>query len=65
MDKNKQVVTDKKKMADMLQDQFTSVFSNPNSPAISSPSFPPVSVSTPFQEADFDFPDEDIISAAN
>ena len=65
MDKNKQVVTDKKKMADMLQDQFTSVFSNPNSPAISSPSFPPVSVSTPFQEADFDFPDEDIISAAS
>ena len=64
MDKNKHVVTDKKKMADMLQDQFTSVFSNSNSPDIKLPDFTPTHISSPFQEADFDFPDEDIISAA-
>ena len=64
MDKNKHVVTDQKKMADLLQDQFTSVFSDPNSPDISPPDFAPSNITSPFQEADFDFPDEDIISAA-
>ena len=64
MDKNKHVVTDKKKMANMLQDQFTSVFSDPNSPGVSSPDFPPSNISSPFQEEDFEFPDADIISAA-
>ena len=57
-------MTDKKKMADMLQDQFTSVFSDPNSLDISHPDFSPSNISSHFQEADFDFSDEDIISAA-
>ena len=63
IDKEKEVVTDKKDMANMLQDQFTSVFSDPNSPNIHPPDFPPPDITTPFTEEDFELSDADIIAA--
>jgi hypothetical protein len=58
-----QIVTDKTKMADLLQDQFTSVFSDPNSPHVQSPEFPPSEIEQPFKEEDFTISYEDIIAA--
>ena len=61
--KNDEVVTDKKEMANILQDHFTSVFSDPNSPHIQPPTFSPPNITTPFADQDFELTDEDIISA--
>ena len=60
---NDEVVTDTKDMADILQAQFTSVFSDPNSEHIKPPDFPPVVPSKPFADTDFNISDEDIITA--
>ena len=40
-DKEITSTTDPQKMADLLQAQFTSVFSDPHAPDVTDPSFPP------------------------
>ena len=37
-------------MADILQDQFNSVFSDPNCPYIQSPDFPQPNINKPFSQ---------------
>ena len=62
-DGDKEITTDPQKMADLLQAQFTSVFSDPHAPNVTDPSFPPPSVQHPQELPHFDISDEDIISA--
>ena len=57
------ITTDPKAMADVLQQQFTSVFSNPSSPDIKDPEFDSPNISRFLQDHDFLIKDEDIISA--
>ncbi len=58
-----EVKTDKEKIADVLQDQFSSVFSDPNSPHIKDPNFELPNISRPFSEEDLSVSCEDIIAA--
>ena len=60
---NKKVVTNKTEIANTLQKQFTSVFSDPDSLHIKSPDFSPPSITTPFSEHDFIIEDDDILKA--
>ena len=62
-DGDKGITTDPQKMADLLQAQFTSVFSDPSAPNVTDPSFPPPLVRHPQELPHFDISDEDIISA--
>lgn len=57
------VVTDRKGMCDILQDQFISVFSDPNCPDAKEPDFLPPEIQKPFSEYDLDISQEDILSA--
>lgn len=57
------VTTDPAEMADILQDQFTSVFSDPESPNVKSPEFPSPPISKPLSDEDFVVTTEDILSA--
>ena len=57
------VIADPKAMANILQKQFTSVFSDPCSPDVAEPDFETPSISQPLEDSDFLFSDEDIISA--
>ena len=43
-DSNQEITTDPKRMADLLQEQFSSVFSDPNSPDVKDPVFSPPSI---------------------
>ena len=58
-----EVVTGKEDMANILQDQFNSVFSDPDSPHVKSPDFEPPSISKPFEDYEVDVTNADIISA--
>ena len=60
---NNDVVTDKKGMADILQDQFISVFSDPNNPNATLPSFTQPDIQTPFEHYDIPISSDDVISA--
>jgi hypothetical protein len=60
---NEQIVTDPKAMADVLQRQFSSVFSDPDSPDIQDPQFDSPEIIQPLQDSDFVIKDEDILSA--
>ena len=62
-DKNKNVTTDNKSMADTLQEQFQSVFSDPQAPHKKEPSFTPPDISAPMMDTDLDITNEDIIDA--
>lgn len=57
------IVTDPKAMADVLQHQFSSVFSDPLSPDIVDPVFDSPEIVQPLQDNDFVINDEDILSA--
>ncbi|MCP4262929.1 MAG: hypothetical protein GY774_36275, partial [Planctomycetes bacterium] len=57
------LVTDRKAMADVLQEQFTSVFSDPNSPHVKEPEFEITPVTKPLENEDFNISDEDILKA--
>ena len=57
------VVADHKKMADLLQNQFSSVYSDPNSPHIKSPDFSRPHIKNPMKTEDFVITDDDILSA--
>lgn len=63
--KDGDIVTDTKSMADILQDQFTSVSSNPDSPDIKPPTFSPPTVNIPFDDSHFGISNEDIFFAIN
>ena len=58
-----EIQTDPKKIADILQQQFSSVFSDPNCPDVKDPVFPPPEISKPSRFQEFVLKEEDIISA--
>jgi hypothetical protein len=58
-----EIVTDPIQIANTLQDQFSSVYSDPNSPDIKSPDFPTPKIAKPFSDWDLDISDEDIMGA--
>ena len=62
-DYNGEIKTDPKKIADLLQQQFSSVFSDPNCPDVEDPVFPPPEIGKPFRFQEFVLNEEDIISA--
>ena len=62
-DANQEITTDTKQMADLLQEQFSSVFSDPSSPDIKDPDFPLPIIEHPQTLEDFCIKDDDIISA--
>ena len=61
--KNENIITDKTEIANALQDQFTSVYSDPDSPHIRPPSFSPPNIENPLLDQDFEIEDEDILEA--
>ena len=63
IDEQNQIKTSSKEIADILQKQFTSVFSDPSKSDISAASFEPPQVRIPFTEESLDFTIEDIIEA--
>jgi len=62
-DSNGIVRTDPKNIADILQDQFSSVFSDPDSPDIKEPQFDPPAREKLFTEYSMEFGNEDILEA--
>ena len=62
-DENERITTDPKEMADILQKQFASVYSDPDASSIKSPEFESPIVSKPFEEYSLSFTDEDIKKA--
>ena len=62
-DANQEITTDTKQMADLLQEQFSSMFSDPSSPDIKDPDFPLPIIEHPQTLEDFCIKDDDIISA--
>ena len=62
-DRNEEITTDPKKMADLLQEQFSSVFSDPTCPDVKEPDFPPATISKPSSLDDFIITEEDIVTA--
>ena len=57
------IVTDPEGMANLLQSQFSSVYSDPNSSDKVDPTFIPPSVQHPTELSEFDMTDEEIIAA--
>ena len=57
------VKTDKGEIADILQKQFSSVYSDPNSPLIKNPDFTPASPEMVLEEEDFIIGDSDVMDA--
>ena len=62
-DNDESIITDTKKMADLLQEQFSSVFSDPDSPDVKDPSFPTPVIEHPQEIEDFEISEEIILSA--
>ncbi|KAL5270243.1 hypothetical protein ACHWQZ_G001096 [Mnemiopsis leidyi] len=62
-DNDESIITDTKKMADLLQEQFSSVFSDPDSPDVKDPSFPTPVIEHPQEFEDFEISEEIILSA--
>ena len=62
-DRNEEITTDPKKMANLLQEQFSSVFSDPTCPDVKEPDFPPATISKPSSLDDFIITEEDIVTA--
>ena len=59
----KSIATDSKQMADTLQSQFSSVYSNPDSPNIRQPEFQDSVIDFPFSDYDISVTENDIIEA--
>ena len=57
------VVTDREKMANMFQKQFTSVFSDPSAPDVKSPTFDPPHIANPMADEKFVAMDDAILEA--
>ena len=62
-DYNGEIQTDPKKIADIFQHQFSSVFSDPNYPDVEDPVFPPPEIGKPSRLQEFVLKEEDIITA--
>jgi len=63
-DSDGEITTDTQKMADLLQEQFSSVFSDPDSPDVQDPDFPPPPIQHPqHPDQDFKLSDDAITSA--
>ena len=62
-DRNGRITTDSKQMADTLQSQFSSVYSNPDPPNIKQPEFPDPVIDFPFSDYDISVTEKDIIEA--
>ena len=60
-----EVFTVPQNMANILQGQFSSVFSDPNNPDMKKPVFQPPEISTPMIEDHFILTDDIIIEAIN
>ena len=58
-----EVVTDAEQMAYLFQDQFGSVFSDPNSPNIQPPAFEPPVITKTLTSEDFLITEDDILAA--
>jgi len=58
-----EIMTDPKLIANTLQDQFSSVYSDPASPDIKLPDFPSPRISKPFSDWDLTISDDDILGA--
>ena len=50
-------------MSNVFQDQFSSVFSDPNSAHVQPPSFSPPTISQPMTDEDLNITDDDILNA--
>ena len=61
--KDSSVTTDPKEMADLLQNQFSSVYSNPNAPGVKAATFKSPEVSNSFDSYDMSFTTDDILEA--
>ena len=61
--KDSSVTTDPKEMADLLQDQFSSVYSNPNAPGVKAATFASPEVGNLFDSYDISFTTDDILEA--
>ena len=61
--RNGRITTDSKQIADTLQSQFSSVYSNPDSPNIKQPEFPDRVIDFPFSGYDISVTEKDIIEA--
>jgi len=62
-DKQNNICSDPKQIANILQDQFRSVFSNPEETDLSAADFTPPTISKRFSESDLTFSEEDVVSA--
>ena len=63
MDESGTVLTDPKTIADSFQQQFSSVFSDPNSPFTEEPDFAEPQITSPCFDESFTLCEEDIVSA--
>lgn len=63
LDEKDNPLRNKKDIADMLQKQYISVFSDPNNPDKKDPTFPTSNPASPMTEMDLTFSLEDVISA--
>ena len=61
LDKEDNVTTDPGSIANLLQDQFKSVFSDPNAPGLKDPTFPTPNVTEPLEDDDFVLTNADVI----
>ena len=61
--KEKNITTDPKEMADVLQDQFSSVYSDPNAPGKKLPSFKTPEVNIPFDSYNLPLTTDDLLEA--
>lgn len=61
--RNCEITTSAQEIANLLQDQFLSVFSDPNSPSVKDPEFVNPSLEDPFDDESLSFTDADILEA--
>jgi hypothetical protein len=61
--KDGQITTSPKEMADTLQDQFSSVYSDPEAPGVKSPDFDSPPIRQPFTNYELSVSEEDIMEA--
>ena len=62
-DENQNICSDPKKIADLLQQQFLSVFSDPSKTDMDAASFPPPDITYPFTDDILEFSVSDVIEA--
>ena len=62
-DENDNICTDPQQIANILQNQFTSVFSNPEDADMSAADFASPTIHSRFEDTDLSFSEEDVVSA--